>query len=88
MKPPKTLAKEHHETFKEIAAQVRPECPVSVVESITAQVATSRDCRRRIDRDGTIVADSRGNPVPHPAIALEAAAQKRSATLLRQWCQR
>ena len=34
-----------------------------------------RDAQARIDAEGLIVADAKGNPIPHPAIALERAAQ-------------
>lgn len=39
------------------------------------QVATQRDARARIAREGLIVEDERGRPEPHPAIALELKAQ-------------
>ena len=29
------------------------------------------DARARIDRDGLVVADEKGRPVPHPALAIE-----------------
>lgn len=35
------------------------------------QVATQRDARARIAREGLIVEDERGRPEPHPAIAIE-----------------
>lgn len=38
-------------------------------------VARLEDARERIDRDGLIVADAKGQPVPHPALALERALQ-------------
>lgn len=49
---------------------------------IAVQIVTARDLRRTIDSDGHIVADARGAPVAHPAIALEAAAQSRARDML------
>lgn len=45
------------------------------LEAYCTQVARMRDAQARIDTEGLIVADAKGNPVPHPAIALERAAQ-------------
>ncbi|ALY08898.1 hypothetical protein GALAXY_54 [Arthrobacter phage Galaxy] len=51
------------------------------LEAYCGQVAMVRDARRRIATEGTIIADERGKPEPHPAIALERAAQKE----VREW---
>lgn len=51
------------------------------LEAYCGQVAMVRDARARIAREGTIIADERGKPEPHPAIALERAAQKE----IRDW---
>jgi len=45
------------------------------LEAYCTQVARMRDAQARVDAEGLIVADAKGNPVPHPAIALERAAQ-------------
>jgi hypothetical protein len=44
-----------------------------------------RDAQRRIDAEGLVVADEKGRPVPHPAIALEAAAAKLVAAWAPQY---
>jgi hypothetical protein len=43
-----------------------------------------RDAQSRIDREGLVVADVKGNPVPHPALAIEKAAQIE----VRAWSER
>lgn len=45
------------------------------LEAYCGQVAILREARRRIDEEGLITADPKGNPIPHPAIAIERAAQ-------------
>jgi phage terminase small subunit len=51
------------------------------LEAYASQVARLRDSRRRIEAEGMIVADPKGYPIPHPAIAIERAAQAE----VRQW---
>jgi len=50
-------------------------------EAWCGQVARLRDAQRRIGSEGLIVADAKGNPMPHPAIAIERQAQAE----LRAW---
>lgn len=45
------------------------------LEAYCVQVARMRDAQARIDAEGLVVADEKGRPVPHPAIAIEKAAQ-------------
>jgi phage terminase small subunit len=56
----------HHEPARIIGPDLEAYC---------GQVATQRDARARIAREGLIVEDERGRPEPHPAIALELKAQ-------------
>lgn len=51
------------------------------LEAYCGQVARLRDAQRRLAAEGTIVADPKGNPVPHPAVAIERAAQDE----IRKW---
>ena len=51
------------------------------LEALASQLARVRDARRRIEAEGMIVADPKGYPIPHPAIAIERAAQAE----VRQW---
>lgn len=44
-------------------------------EAFCGQVARLRDAQERISREGIVTADAKGNPVPHPALAIETKAQ-------------
>jgi len=44
-------------------------------EAYAGQVVRLRDAQQRIAEEGMVVLDARGNPEPHPAIAIERAAQ-------------
>ena len=54
------------------------------MQALCTQIHRMRDAGRRISEEGLIVADARGNPTPHPAIAIEKGAQAE----VRQWLQR
>lgn len=45
------------------------------LEAFVGQVARLREAQRRIAAEGLITADPKGYPIPHPAIAIEKAAQ-------------
>lgn len=45
-----------------------------MLEAFCGQVARLRDAQQRIAAEGLIIADPKGNPIPHPAIAIERAA--------------
>ena len=44
-------------------------------EAFCGQVARLRDAQARISREGLVIADAKGSPVPHPALAIETKAQ-------------
>ncbi|MDK8637520.1 P27 family phage terminase small subunit [Corynebacterium imitans] len=48
------------------------------------QVVLERDCARRVREEGTIVADERGRPIPHPAIAVG----RQAALDVKNWAER
>ena len=54
------------------------------LEAYCVQVARMREAQAQIDKDGIIVRDAKGNPVPHPALAIEKAAQVE----VRAWADR
>lgn len=45
------------------------------LDSYCNQMAIERDCAARIAVEGLIVADSKGNPVPHVALEIQRKAQ-------------
>lgn len=51
------------------------------LEAYCGQLALLRDAQRRVAAEGMIVADVKGNPIPHPAVMVERAAQEE----LRKW---
>lgn len=58
------------------ASSVTPE-----LEAYAGQVVRLRDAQRRLAAEGEVVEDPKGFPIPHPAIAIERAAQEE----LRRW---
>ena len=58
------------------ASKVTPE-----LEAYAGQVVRLRDAQRRLDAEGEVVEDPKGFPIPHPALAIERAAQDE----LRKW---
>lgn len=73
------------ETVAQLAAAVDlTEADVPAVEQMVQQIVTARDARRRIDVDGLVVLGAKDEPVPHPALAIERAAQ----TEIRRWHER
>lgn len=44
-------------------------------EAYCGQVARLREAQRRVSIEGLVIADPKGNPVPHPAIQIEKQAQ-------------
>ena len=62
----------------------KPGCEGPDLEAYCVQVSRMRDAQSRIDREGLVVADVKGNPVPHPALAIEKAAQIE----VRAWSER
>ena len=53
-----------------------------IVEMIAVQLARMRDAAARVDGEGLLIADPKGNPVPHPALEVERAAGEQLRRLL------
>ena len=51
------------------------------LEAYCGQVARMRDAQRRIAVEGLVVADGKGQPMPHPALVIERTAQDE----IRKW---
>jgi phage terminase small subunit len=49
---------------------------LAALEAAAVQLARARDASARIDREGIVVAGTRGAPMPHPALDVERAAHK------------
>ena len=59
----------------EVVEAVGAQCAGPDLEAYAGQVARLRDAQSRIAAEGAIVADPKGNPIPHPALAIEKSAQ-------------
>lgn len=62
------------EIYRGFVADGFPECPE--LEAYAGQVARLREAQSRLAREGLIIADQKGNPVEHPCLVIERAAQK------------
>jgi phage terminase small subunit len=83
LEPPKHLPEDVAQVWLEhLAAGVpRHKLEAPDFEAYAGQVCRLRDAQRRLANEGLVIADPKGNPVPHPALAIERAAQVE----LRQW---
>lgn len=61
--------------WEEILPTVQPAIGPVGLEALCAQIYRMRDAQERVTKDGAVVADAKGNPCPHPAIAIEKQAQ-------------
>lgn len=51
------------------------------LEAYCGQIARLREAQKRLNAEGLVIADPKGNPIPHPAIAIERTAQDE----IRKW---
>lgn len=68
--------------FDLIKGEVKNTCPDVVVELIARQKDRSDEAAARIEKEGSVVRNLRGDVVPHPAIEVEKAATKLIADLM------
>ena len=59
------------EIMEELRPQLDPELTEVGLEVLASQVYLQRQAALRVREEGLMVLDGRGNPVPHPAIAIE-----------------
>lgn len=78
---PAALPKALIAIWHEVEPQVDTRIGAVGLEALCLAVYRLRDARDRVSRDGLIVADARGNPSQHPALAIEKAA----AAEVRSW---
>ena len=70
---PEGMPDAEREIWEQMVDAGSPEGPE--LEAFVGQVARLREAQRRIAAEGLITADPKGYPIPHPAIAIEKAAQ-------------
>ena len=77
MKAPASLSAAAVAVWQEMAPELeRKRLAPAMVEAVVMCVTRMRDAQARIDAEGMIVSDEKGRPVPHPALAIEAACRK------------
>lgn len=77
-KPPEHLSAAAAAVWREVMAEIVNADHI-VADELAAYcdcVALERDASARVAREGTIVADERGRPIAHPAIAVARQAQQ------------
>ena len=70
--------------WDEMEPRVRVVIGPAGMEALCAQIYRMRDAQERVTKDGIVVADTKGNPCPHPALAIEKQAQSE----VRAWVQK
>ena len=72
---PKHLPADVADVWVEVVTSVGAHAAGPDLEAYAGQVARLRDAQARIASEGLIVSDPKGNPIPHPALAIEKSAQ-------------
>ena len=78
MSAPEHMPESERAIWDEVCARYGEDCEViegPELEAFVGQVARLREAQKRIAAEGLITADPKGYPIPHPAIAIEKAAQ-------------
>jgi phage terminase small subunit len=70
--------------WDEMLPQVSSKIGAVGLEALCVQVHRMRDAQQRVTAEGLVVASPKGDPVPHPALAVEAKAQGE----VREWLKR
>jgi hypothetical protein len=81
---PASLPEHLRPIWDEMAVQVGPKIGAIGLEALCVQVYRMRDAQRRITAEGVVVSSPKGDPVPHPALAVEVKAQAE----VREWIKR
>lgn len=69
------LAAVFSELLRERDALGLPALKPGVAEAAAVQILRMRDAAARIEDEGLLIADAKGNAVPHPALEVERLAQ-------------
>jgi len=69
------------EIWEELKDTVSTRIGPQGLEAFCGQVYRLRAAEKRITEEGLVVQDSKGNPIPHPALAIE----KQAQTEIRNW---
>lgn len=84
MKPPGHLSPAAATIWAEVAPELtHKRATAGVIEAYVVCLARMRDAQDRVDREGLLIADEKGRPIPHPALAIERACRAELKSLLR-----
>lgn len=61
----------------------RPVPAMGTIEAYVVCLSRMRDAQGRVDREGLLIADEKGRPIPHPALAIERACRSELKSLVR-----
>ena len=75
MDRPKRLPEHLAPIWDELAEDMDDKIGLAGMEAFCGQVHRLREASQRITTEGMVVQDSKGNPVPHPALGIEKTAQ-------------
>lgn len=81
--PPAHLSDGAQQAWRELVTGRERPADLVALEAAAVQVARMRDAQRRIDDEGLIVPDAKGEPIAHPALVVERAAQAE----VRKWAE-
>lgn len=81
--PPAALSDLAKQAWAELAVGGETPAQLAALECAAVQLARARDAQARIDSEGPIIAGPKGEPIPHPALAIERAAQEQ----VRRWAE-
>lgn len=84
MTAPKHLSDSAKAAWESIVADIDIVVEAPALEAYAVALGRMRDAQARIDAEGLVVADDKGRPAPHPALAIE----KQQADEVRKWLQR
>lgn len=76
--PPKRLSEPAQEAWREVV-DAHPNARQIIgpeLEAYANTIARARDAAHRVDTEGSVIADERGAPIPHPALEIERNAQR------------
>jgi hypothetical protein len=73
------------DVIREIQPQLNRRTPPVILKTIATQIIAAREARERVDEEGSVVRDTKGSVVPHPAIKIEADAIKIYTALIAKY---
>jgi len=76
LQKPAHLARHLEPIWEEMVDNVMPQIGAAGLEALCGQIHRLRTAEAKITAEGIIIGDVKGNPIPHPALAVEKQAQQ------------